>query len=104
MANSKTSRTKQARELYQAVVHLKTPSECAKFFRDLLTDDEIKEFSSRWQVVRCIDKGLTYREISSITGLSTATITRVGKWFRKDEGAGGYRMILKRVKANVANK
>lgn len=91
------AQAKKARDLYRAILTLETEQEAARFFRDLLTEDEIKEFSERWYVVNCLAKGLSYREISKLTGLSTATITRVAKWYRG--GKGGYRLALERVSA-----
>ncbi len=89
-------RRKNLTELFKAILALENNRECFSFFRDLLTEDEIREISKRWFVVRSIDKGLSYREISALSGLSLTTITRVGKWFQK--GKGGYRLILQRLK------
>lgn len=88
-------RDANSRELFRAILLLKTPGECAQFFRDLLTEDEIREFSERWHVVRLLDKKLSYREIQKLTGLSLATIVRVAKWFK--QGEGGYQLMIKRV-------
>ena len=93
---SQLIRNSKSQALYKAILTLKTPSECAAFLRDLLTEDEIKEFGERWYVVEALDKGLSYREISKLTGLSTATITRVAKWLHN--GTGGYQLTLGRVK------
>lgn len=87
---------KKAKELYSAILKLNTVKECKDFFSDLLTQDEIREFSERWFIVQCLDKNIPYRDISKLSGLSTTTVTRVAKWFQK--GTGGYRLVLKRVK------
>lgn len=86
---------KKTRELIQALRSLETNEEMAKFLRDILTEEEIREISERWQAVNLLAKGLPYRDISKLTGLSTATVTRIAKWYR--EGAGGYSIALKRV-------
>jgi len=91
---SDNNQSKKARDLYRAVLSLKSIAECGRFFRDLLTEDEIREFSERWYVVHCLEKGLSYREISKLSGLSTATITRVAKWYQN--GTGGYKLALSR--------
>lgn len=88
--------TSETTELFKAVLKLKTVKECERFFRDLLTLEEIKEFAARWQVVRMIDQGISYREIARKTGISTATITRVAHWLHY--GMGGYRLILDKLK------
>ena len=51
----------------------------------------------RWAVVRLLDEGLHYAEISKRTGASTATITRIASWL--NHGEGGYREMLDRLKA-----
>ena len=82
--------------VYKAILELKTVEECRKFFRDLCTLNELDAIHERWEVVLLLDTGMSYREISKRTGVSTATITRVSHWLK--HGEGGYRAILKRVK------
>ena len=82
-------------ELWQAVLQLKTKEECAKFFRDLCTLEELKDMSDRWQAARKIAEGKPYREIAKETGLSTTTVARVAQWL--NNGQGGYQLILKRL-------
>ncbi|MDH4119012.1 MAG: YerC/YecD family TrpR-related protein [Acidimicrobiia bacterium] len=81
--------------LFQAIIGLDTIEEAADFFRDLCTLRELEDMSQRWAVVRLLDKGHSYREISEYTGASTATITRINQWFT--HGTGGYRAALERV-------
>lgn len=88
--------TPEARELFRAVLTLETVDECARFMRDLLTEDELAECSARWRAVQLLDRGLSYREVSKLTGLSTATVTRVAKWWQR--GMGGYGFVLERTK------
>ena len=45
--------------------------------------------AQRWAVVRLLDQGMHYAEISAPTGASTATITRIASWL--NHGEGGYR-------------
>ena len=87
---------KDKKDLFKAILKLKTSNEVAKFFRDLMTMEELVEIGKRWQAVRMIDKGKPYREIAKKTGLSTATITRVAHWL--NYGEGGYKLVLKRIK------
>ena len=86
---------KKARDLFQAILSLKTPKECALFFRDLMTEEEIGELKERWQTVLYLSKNLPYRDISKLTGLSTTTVTRIAKWYNGE--LGGYRMVIKRM-------
>lgn len=82
--------------LFEAVLTLETVDEAADFFRDLCTLRELNDLSHRWAVVRLLDEGLPYREISDRTGASTATVTRINQWLQ--HGTGGYRLALHRTK------
>ncbi|RPJ86683.1 MAG: hypothetical protein EHM18_04975, partial [Acidobacteria bacterium] len=46
---------------------------------------------------RLLAERVPYRQISELTGCSTATITRIAHWLH--HGEGGYRMMLDRVRA-----
>ena len=84
------------KELFEVIVHLEDPEECARFFRDLCTLTELKAMAERWQVVQLVSEDIPYREISERTGASTATITRIARWLKY--GEGGYRFMLERVR------
>ncbi|MFA5792470.1 MAG: YerC/YecD family TrpR-related protein [Candidatus Gracilibacteria bacterium] len=83
--------------LYRAILTLKSEEECKNFFRDLCTISELMAMSERFDVVKKIDEGTSYREINKKTGVSTATITRVAHWLH--HGMGGYRLALDRIKS-----
>jgi TrpR-related protein YerC/YecD len=81
--------------LFDAIVALETRYEAAAFLRDLCTRRELEEMRSRWAVVRLLDDDrYSYREIHDMTGVSTATITRINQWLQ--HGTGGYRLLLDR--------
>ncbi len=82
--------------LFEAILRLRDPAECAAFFRDLCTIPEIVTLAHRWQVARLLDEGLPYQEIARRTGASPATITRINTWRRF--GTGGYRLALDRLR------
>ncbi len=88
-------RTDDASALFEAILRLRTTSEAESFFRDLCTLGEIRDLAMRWSVARLLDQGLHYAEISTRTGASTATITRIASWLR--HGEGGYRLMLDRM-------
>ncbi|MDX1448588.1 MAG: YerC/YecD family TrpR-related protein [Acidimicrobiia bacterium] len=90
-------RTDDTRALFEAVLRLETVDEAAAFFRDLCTRRELEEMSHRWTIARLLEDGLPYREISESTGASTATITRINQWLQ--HGAGGYRLMLDRIRS-----
>jgi uncharacterized protein YerC len=53
-------------------------------------------------VVRLLDAGLPYTEISRTTGASTATVTRIAQWLH--HGTGGYREALDRQERSGARR
>ncbi len=85
----------ERRALFAAVLSLKNSMECEAFFADLCTPAELDALSGRWKVARLLDKGISYREISEKTGISTATVTRVARCLTYGS-AGGYRRLLDR--------
>jgi len=82
-------------DLYRAISRLENVEECRRFFRDLLTETEIREFAERWKVARMLSQGVPYTVIENETGLSSRTIARVHKWLKR--GKGGYTMMLRRL-------
>lgn len=87
------SNTPATKELYSAILKLKTPQEAAKFFRDLLTLPEIEEFANRFQIAKALwHKDGSYQDIAKRLGVSTTTVTRVAQWLHR--GKGGYQLVL----------
>lgn len=84
--------SKNTENLFKAILSLDSLKEAKDFFRDLCTIDELKEMGERWEIVRLLDKGLTYREIADRLEVSTTTISRVASWL--NNGTGGYRNVL----------
>jgi TrpR-related protein YerC/YecD len=80
--------------LMDTIVAIDDRDEAAFFFRDLCTRRELEEMTARWEVVRALGEGHSYRAIHDLTGVSTATITRIAQWVR--HGTGGYRNALER--------
>ncbi len=83
-------------ELFDAVLTLKDREDCYRFFEDLCTINEIHAIAQRMEVARYLAEKKTYSEIESITNASTATISRINKCLVY--GAGGYRLVLDRLK------
>ncbi len=81
--------------LMKAILTLKNTKEAKRFFRDLLTKQEIIEFGKRWQVAQMLNKRIPYPLIRKETGLSPTTIARVSKWLNR--GKGGYKLMLQRL-------
>jgi TrpR-related protein YerC/YecD len=89
-------RSEHTTALIGAILRLETPDEAEHFLRDLCTLGELRDLAQRWAVVRMLDGGLHYAEISKRTGASTATITRIASWLR--HGEGGYQAMLTRLR------
>ena len=88
--------TKQATELFEAILSLESTKECKAFLRDVCTLSEIEAMIERFQVAKMVKDNVPYREISKKTGSSTATVTRVAHWLH--HGMGGYDLVLDRMK------
>jgi TrpR-related protein YerC/YecD len=83
------------RALCTAIAALRTPEECRAFFRDLCTPAEIQAMADRWAVVEPLGRGLPYREIHRLSGVSVTTIGRVARCLVK--GSGGYATAARRL-------
>src|SRR5436190_15158193 len=88
-------RTDELERLFDAILRLRGSEEAEAFFRDLCTLGELHDMAQRWAVVRMLEAGLHYADISRQTGASTATITRINSWLQ--HGEGGYRLMLDRI-------
>ncbi len=73
---------------------LRNTEEARRFFRDLLTKNEIEGFAERWKAARMLSDGVPYTQIVEETGISSTTVARVSRWLRK--GMGGYKLALRR--------
>jgi TrpR-related protein YerC/YecD len=89
-------RTPESDALVTAILRLDDREVAERFLRDLCTLGELRDMAQRWAVVRMLDAGMHYAEISRRTGASTATITRIASWL--NHGEGGYRRMLDRLK------
>ena len=79
-------------KLMDAIVNLKSKKDCYDFFEDVCTIKEILDMSKRLEAARLLDKGLSYKEVISEIGLSTATLSRVSKAL--NYGTGGYKKAI----------
>lgn len=62
------------------------------FLRDVMTEKEIIEISSRLEAAKMLQQGKKYTEIIEETNLSSRTIARISDWMRN--GEGGYKAAL----------
>ena len=85
-----------AQQFFKAVLSLKTEQECRSFFEDVCTIKEFQDLAQRLQVALLLDEGKNYQEISKITSVSSATISRVNRCLVY--GDGGYRTVIGRIR------
>lgn len=90
-----TWNTPKTRDLLNTILRLKSLDEARRFFRDLLTEEELLEFSRRWQAAQMLNQKVPYTQIVKVTGLSSTTVARVQRWLTGK--LGGYRLMLKRL-------
>lgn len=79
--------------LFEAIFSLDSIEEYRRFFRDLMTEQEIETFASRFKAAVMLSNGVPYRDIAKQTGMSTATITRINNWLER--GMDGYTTAIK---------
>ncbi len=91
--------SKMAMQFYKAVLSLKTEAECRSFFEDVCTIKELQDLSQRLEVAFLLEEGKNYQEISKMTSVSSATISRVNRCLVY--GDGGYRTVIGRVREDA---
>jgi len=86
----------QMEELAEAMLTIRNQEEAFLFFEDIFTVKELQAVAQRLAVARLLKRRVTYQDIAEQTGASTATISRVNRSLIY--GAGGYQMVLSRMK------
>ena len=84
--------------LFRVIAGLKDEKECAAFFEDLCTINEMQSMAQRLDTAIMLDKKLNYQDISKNVGVSSATISRVSRCL--SYGSGGYRAAIDRLRRN----
>ncbi len=82
-----------ADEFFDAILTLKTPEECYKFFSDACTPKELQAIAQRFVVAKMLNEGKVYNDIIASTGASTATISRVNRSINE-----GFTLAFERLK------
>jgi TrpR-related protein YerC/YecD len=75
---------------------LKNKGELKAYFRDIMSERDLRELAMRWEVAKMLDAGLTYEQIQTKSGVAMETISRISRWLK--EGCGGYKMMIERFK------
>jgi len=85
--------TTSTRQFSAVVVAIDDEPTMQNFLRDVMTEKEIIEISSRLQAASMLRAGKKYTEIIESTKLSSRTIARISDWMQN--GQGGYGTALK---------
>lgn len=83
----------QLEQLFTAILKLEDVAAARDYFHDLCTPAELRAMADRWRVAKLLHQGVPYRSIYDMTGVSTATITRVAR--AMTYGSGGYKASLR---------
>jgi TrpR family transcriptional regulator, trp operon repressor len=80
-------------EIAKALSKINDPSLIEEFLKSILTDNEVKDISSRWELVKLLDRGLSQRKIADKLKLSLCKITRGSKELKKENSA--FRKVIR---------
>lgn len=83
--------------LIDCFLALEDKDEAQNFFEDLCTIKELQDISQRLEVAQLLMEKKKYQEIATMTGASTATISRVNRSLMY--GNNSYEKIIHRVLA-----
>ena len=83
-------------DLINAFLSLKNEDELKAFFRDIMSERDLRELDMRWEVAKKLDAGVPFTQIQEETGESPVTITKINRWLK--EGCGGYKLMIDRMK------
>ena len=88
--------------LAKAFLALENEEDCYRLFEDLFTIREVQDLAQRLEVAQLLSEKATYTDIVEKTGVSTATIGRVNRAL--NYGAGGYQLVLKKLREEDADE
>jgi len=74
-------------EIAGRLAELDDPGLLEKFFREILTPKEVRDLSSRWELVKLLEEGVSQREIARRLHLSLCKITRGSRQLKKPDSA-----------------
>ena len=85
---------KELEILSDVILAIKDKDECKSVLLDLCTNAEIKEMSRRVIAAKMLYSGEPYLSVTTATGLSTTTISRVSRALKQ---GSGYAFVIPRV-------
>lgn len=84
--------TPAPRQFAEAVLAIGDLQTLQNFLRDVMTEKELIEISSRLEAATMLQAGKKYAEIIEKTKLSSRTVARISDWMQN--GCGGYAAVL----------
>lgn len=78
-------------ELCDIFKKIRSRSEALALLKDILTPRELASVVERWQIVKCLIKGMPHRKISKLLNVSIDKVTRGAKALKYNHG--GFRMF-----------
>lgn len=88
-------RTKTTQQLADVLLSIDNIQDMQNFLRDVMTEKEIIEISSRLEAACMLKAGAKYEEIVKKTKLSSRTVARISSWMQ--DGCNGYGVVLERI-------
>ena len=82
------------KEISQILSRIESNKTIEEFLFSILTPNEVKNISSRWEIVKRIEKGLSQRKIATDLHLSLCKITRGSRELKKSNSV--LKMILRK--------
>jgi TrpR-related protein YerC/YecD len=97
MKEDKTAvwKNKATQQLTEVLISIDSEAAMQNFLRDVMTEKEIIEISSRLEAARMLQAGYKYTDITEKTKLSSRTVARISDWIQN--GCGGYGSVLSTV-------
>ncbi|HOP30513.1 MAG TPA: Trp family transcriptional regulator [Spirochaetota bacterium] len=77
------------REISKILADITVPEDMEKFLQEILTDNERKDLSLRWELMKKLFKGVPQRNIASDLGISLCRITRGSKILKSPDSVTG---------------
>jgi TrpR family trp operon transcriptional repressor len=74
-------------ELSKILAKIQDAGLIEQFLCDIMTESELKDLSSRWEIVKLLEKGVTQRKIAHDLHLSLCKITRGSRELNKKNSA-----------------
>jgi len=79
-------------QLTEVLTSINSTNDMQNFLRDVMTEKEIVEISSRLEAARMLTEGASYVFITKQTKLSSRTVARISNWLKN--GCNGYQIAL----------